>query len=163
MYRSWHGIKNAHKEFEMNLTILIVDDSKMTRRVISGIVGSRWTVCGEASDGRSGVKQFRRLKPDLVLVDLAMPDIDGIEVSRQIHAIDPSVPLILFTLMEASALQSAAREAGISRIVSKGEGWELIKAIEELSAGPEVIKNKSERRRASSGSQQKSKVAGQSH
>lgn len=146
----------------MNLTILIVDDSKMTRRVISGIVGSRWTVCGEASDGRSGVKQFRRLKPDLVLVDLAMPDIDGIEVSRQIHAIDPTVPLILFTLMDAWALQSAARAAGISRIVSKGAGWELIKAIEEVSA-KRAVKNQPGRSRASSGSQQKSKVAGQSH
>jgi DNA-binding NarL/FixJ family response regulator len=147
----------------MSLKILVVDDSRMTRRVISSLVGSRWTVCGEASDGCSAVKQFRALKPDLVLVDLAMPDIDGIEVSRQMHAIDPTVPLILFTLMDAWALQSAARAAGISRIVSKGEGWELITAIEEVSAERIVLKNKSARSRALSGSQQKSKVAEQSH
>ncbi|MBV9886024.1 MAG: response regulator transcription factor [Acidobacteria bacterium] len=129
----------------MILKILVVDDSKMTRRVTAGLIGSRWTVCGEASDGRSGISEFRRLKPDLVLVDLAMPDIDGIEVSRQMHAIDPSVPLILFTLMDAWALQSAARAAGISRIVSKSEGWELVKAIEEVAAELKARSNKLKR------------------
>jgi DNA-binding NarL/FixJ family response regulator len=72
----------------------------MTHRIVSGQVASRWAVCGEAKDGRSGVSEFRKPKPDLVLVDLAMPDIDGIEASRQMHAIDPTVPLILFTLMD---------------------------------------------------------------
>jgi DNA-binding NarL/FixJ family response regulator len=129
----------------MTLKILVVDDSKMTRRVTSGLIGSRWTVCGEACDGQSGISEFRRLKPDLVLVDLAMPDIDGIEVGRQMHAIDPSVHLILFTLMDAWALQSAARAAGISRIVSKSEGWELVKAIEEVAAEREASSNKPKR------------------
>jgi len=146
----------------MSLKILVVDDSNMTRRVISSLVGSRWTVCGEASDGRSGVKQFRTLKPDLVLVDLAMPDIDGIEVSRQMHSIDPTVPLILFTLMDAWALQSAADAAGISRIVSKSEGWELVKAIEDVAAEREAMKNKPERLRAVSAAHQKSKAASRS-
>jgi DNA-binding NarL/FixJ family response regulator len=127
----------------------------MTRRVMSGLIGSRWTVCGEASDGRSGISEFRRLKPDLVLVDLAMPDIDGIEVSRQMHAIDPNVPLILFTLMDAWALQSAARAAGISRIVSKSESWELVKAIEEVAAKREASRNKSKRTASSQRSRAK--------
>jgi CheY-like chemotaxis protein len=71
----------------MELRILIVDDSKTTRRVVSAVVSSRWTVCGQAENGKSGVKKFRKLKPDLVLLDLAMPDIDGIEAGRQMHAI----------------------------------------------------------------------------
>src|ERR1700719_5407961 len=122
----------------MQVRILIVDDSKTTRRVVSAIVNSHWTVCGQAEDGRSGVKKFRELKPDLVLLDLAMPDIDGIEAGRQMHAIDPSVPLVLFTLMDPWGLQSAAHKAGISRVVFKSEGWELIKAIEEVAAEGEV-------------------------
>jgi two-component system chemotaxis response regulator CheY len=122
----------------MSLRILVVDDSKMTRRIISGLVASRWTVCGEAKDGRSGVSEFRKLKPDMVLLDLAMPDIDGIEAGRQMHAIDPTVPLILFTLMDPWGLQSAARTAGISRVVSKSEGWELLKTIEEIATEREV-------------------------
>ena len=116
----------------MHLRILIVDDSKTTRRVLSAIVSARYTVCGEAENGKSAVKKFRTLKPDLVLLDLAMPDIDGIEVARQMHAIDPDVPLILVTLVDAWGLQSAARNAGIWRIVPKTEGWRLVESLEEI-------------------------------
>ena len=143
----------------MSLRILVVDDSKMTRRVISGLVASRWTVCGEAKDGRSGVSEFRKLKPDMVLLDLAMPDIDGIEAGRQMHAIDPTVPLILFTLMDPWGLQSAAHKAGISRVVSKSQGWELIKAIEEIAAERAVSSNKSRGSRPASRAHQQSKAA----
>lgn len=116
----------------MALRILVVDDSKTTRRVLSALVSSRWTVCGEAENGCSGVKKFRELKPDLVLLDLAMPDIDGIEAGRQMHAIDPSVPLVLFTLLDTWGLESAARNAGICKVVSKSEGWKLIESIQQI-------------------------------
>jgi CheY-like chemotaxis protein len=128
----------------MNTRILVVDDSKATRRVLSALVNSRWTVCGEAENGRAGVRKFRQLKPDLVLLDLAMPDIDGIEAARQMHAVNPSVPLILFTLLDPWGLQSAAREAGIVRVVSKSEGWELLKSIEAVLAEREVSAHQSE-------------------
>ena len=105
-----------------------------TRRVISAMIGSRWTVCGEAENGRSGVKRFRELKPDLVVLDLAMPDLDGIEVARQISAIDSSVPLVLFTLLDPWGLDGPARNAGITRIVSKTDSLQLLKSIEEIVA-----------------------------
>jgi CheY-like chemotaxis protein len=115
----------------MDLRILLVDDSETTRRVLSALVGSRWTVCGVAEDGRSAVKKFRQLKPDLVLLDLGLPDIDGLEVGRQMREIDPSVPLILFTLSDPWSLQSAARKAGICKVISKIESWKLLDSIEE--------------------------------
>ncbi len=114
----------------MQLRVLIVDDSKLTRRVLSALVSSRWTVCGEAENGCSAVKRFRELKPDLVLLDLAMPDIDGIEAGRQMHAIDPSVPLILFTLLDPWGLEGPARKAGINQIVRKSESWKLMESID---------------------------------
>jgi two-component system, NarL family, invasion response regulator UvrY len=116
----------------MNLRILVVDDSQTTRRVLSALVSSRWTVCGEAENGKSAVKQFRELKPDLVLLDLGMPDIDGLEVGRQMHSVDPSVPLILFTLSDPWSLEGAARNAGICRVISKSESWKLMDSIEEI-------------------------------
>jgi two-component system, chemotaxis family, chemotaxis protein CheY len=116
----------------MSLRILVVDDSKTTRRVLSAIVSTRWTVCGLAENGCTAVKRFRELKPDLVLLDLAMPDIDGIEAGRQMHAIDPEVPLIAVTLLDPWGLESAARNAGIRRVISKSEGWKLVAAIEEV-------------------------------
>src|SRR5260370_10371296 len=77
-------------EMSSALRILIVDDSDVTRRILGTIVRSRhWTVCGEAEDGGSGVKKFHELKPDLVLLDLAMLDMDGIEAARLISRSDP--------------------------------------------------------------------------
>ena len=61
-----------------------------------------------------------------------MPDIEGIEAGRQIHAIDPSVPSVLFTLLDPWGLESAARNAGICKIVSKSEGWKLVESIEQI-------------------------------
>ncbi len=115
----------------MDLRILIVDDSDVTRRILSTIVRSRnWTVCGEAADGWSGVEQFRELKPDLVLLDLAMPDMDGIEAARLISGSDPTVPIILFTVLDLEGLETRAHQAGICAVVSKAEGWNLLKSIE---------------------------------
>lgn len=118
----------------MDLRILVVDDSEATRRVVSALVGSRWTVCGVAENGKAAVKKFRQLKPDLVLLDLGLPDIDGLEVGRQISAIDPTVPLILFTLSDPWSLESAARRAGICRVISKIESWKLLDSIEQVIA-----------------------------
>jgi DNA-binding NarL/FixJ family response regulator len=114
---------------------LIVDDSETIRRMLGAILRSRhWTVCGEAEDGQSGVKQFRELKPDVVLLDLSMPDITGIEAAKLMSAIDPTVPLILFTILEIEGIENTAREAGIRAIVPKIEAWNLIRSIESLFA-----------------------------
>jgi CheY-like chemotaxis protein len=113
------------------LRILIVDDSDVTRRILKVIVRSRhWTVCGEAESGWSGVKKFNELKPDLVLLDLAMPDIDGVEAAKWMSALDPAVPIIMFTILNVNGLEEAAHDAGICAVVSKGECWSLLKSIE---------------------------------
>ena len=119
------------------LRILIVDDSDVARRILATIVRSRhWDVCGEAEDGWSGVKKFHELKPDLVLLDLAMPDMDGIEAARLMSGSDPSVPIILFTVLDLEGLETRARNAGICAVVSKAQGWNLLKSIETaISSG----------------------------
>jgi CheY-like chemotaxis protein len=142
----------------MQVRILIVDDSKATRRVVSAIVNSHWTVCGQAENGRSGVKKFRELKPDLVLLDLAMPDIDGLEAGRQMHAIDPSVPLVLFTLLDPWGLESAARNAGICKVVSKTEGWKLIESIQQIVTESQSLRSGQAKSKAAPG-RTKSKAA----
>ena len=115
------------------MRILIVDDSDITRRILATILRSRhWTVCGEAENGWSGVKKFQELKPDVVLLDLAMPDINGIEAAKRMSAPDSTVPLILFTILEIEGIERAAREAGIRAIVPKTEVWNLIGSIERV-------------------------------
>jgi DNA-binding NarL/FixJ family response regulator len=119
----------------MNLRILIVDDSETTRRILRAIVHSReWTVCGEAENGRSGVAKFEELKPDLVLVDLALPDINGLEAAKSMAAVDPKIPLVLFTVLDMPGLAEPARRAGISEVVSKAQAWDLVSTIERVVA-----------------------------
>jgi DNA-binding NarL/FixJ family response regulator len=114
------------------IKILIVDESEITRRILGTILCSRhWTVCGEADTGWSGIEKFQELKPDVVLLDLSMPDISGIEAAKWMSATDPTVPLILFA-SEIKGIENAAREAGIRAIVSKSEAWNLIGSIETL-------------------------------
>jgi DNA-binding NarL/FixJ family response regulator len=113
------------------MRILIVDDCETTRRILRVIARSRdWTVCGEAESGRSGIREFQRVKPDVVLIDLAMPDINGIETAKRMSVLNPSVALILFTVLNAEGLEEAAQDAGISSIVSKAQAWDLIGAVE---------------------------------
>jgi len=116
------------------LRILIVDDSETTRRIVGTILRSRhWTICGEAEDGRTGVEKFQKLKPDVVLLDLSMPDMTGIEAAQQMSAADPKASLILFTILEIKGIGDAARKAGIRTIVPKSEAWNLIANIEQIA------------------------------
>jgi two-component system, chemotaxis family, chemotaxis protein CheY len=121
----------------MSLRIMVVDDSQATRRIVTALVGSRWTVCGSAENGKMAVTKYAELKPDLVLLDLGMPDIDGIEVGRQIHAIDASARMILFTLSDPWGLEAPARKAGFMQVISKSEPWKLLDSIKEIVAAIE--------------------------
>lgn len=115
----------------MSLRVLIVDDSETTRRILGAIIRSQyWSVCGEAENGWSGVRKFEELKPDVVVLDLSMPDISGIEAAKWMNESGPTVPLILFTVLETAGIESAAKQAGIRAIVSKGQVWKLLTSIE---------------------------------
>ena len=131
-----HGYFEARSAFmnrrqSLELRVLVVDDSETMRRLLRSIIDSRqWVLCGEAENGSNGVKQFQELKPDLVLIDLALPDMNGIEVAHRMSSLDRSVPLVLFTVLDVEGLESAARKAGICQVVSKAQVWDLIKGIE---------------------------------
>jgi CheY-like chemotaxis protein len=130
-----HVMELAKMASLKDLRILIVDDSDTTRRILGTIVRSReWTVCGEAENGWTGVKKFNELMPDLVLLDFAMPDINGIEVATWMSASNPTVPIIMFTILNLDGFERAARNAGICAVVFKGECWTLLRSIETAVA-----------------------------
>jgi two-component system, chemotaxis family, chemotaxis protein CheY len=118
------------------LRVLVVDDSEMTRRILRMLLGSRdWTVC-EAEGGWAGVEKFEELKPDVVVLDLAMPEMDGIKTAQLMSACDPSVPIILFTIHGFEGVESSATKSGISAVVPKNNAWSLIPQIEKLAHLP---------------------------
>ncbi len=94
---------------------------------------SSWRVCGEASDGREGVAKAQELKPDLVVLDLSMPVMNGLEAARVLSRQMPDLPLIMCSLHTDQILEKEASAAGIRTIVSKGENMsELVGKAQAL-------------------------------
>jgi DNA-binding NarL/FixJ family response regulator len=101
--------------------ILIVDDNASVRRLLRVAFedGSGREVCGEAENGREAIEKARELKPDLIVLDLAMPIMNGLEAAPVLKRMLPSVPIILFTLYGDEYLEQVASSAGVTAIVSK--------------------------------------------
>lgn len=112
--------------------ILIADDHGPVRLGLRALIESHseWTVCGEAVSGRDAVQKARELKPDLVIMDITMPDLNGLEVTRQILRDVPRTEVLVFTMHESEQMVRAALEAGAQAYLSKTATWrELTKAI----------------------------------
>jgi len=103
--------------------ILIVDDNDVVRKIVRGILEEEdgWEVCGEAANGREAIEKARQLTPDVIVLDLAMPVMDGLQAARELTQILPAVPLLMFTNFESTCLKQEALSAGISALVSKSE------------------------------------------
>ena len=117
--------------------ILIVDDSPMIRKLVRACVEAQpgWTVCGEAANGQEAILVAQRCQSNLVIMDLSMPVMNGLEAASILHKLMPSVPLILFTFFSTSNLESKAFEAGYSKIILKTQSLnELVGTVRSLVA-----------------------------
>ena len=117
----------------MSARILIADDHAAVRQMLKLIVETHagWQVCGEAENGVEAVAKAVALNPDLIIMDLAMPVMDGIRASREILAAAPSMPILMHTLHYSPELELEAKKVGIRRVVAKAEGGEkLLTALE---------------------------------
>jgi DNA-binding NarL/FixJ family response regulator len=101
--------------------ILIVDDSPMVRRMVRGSVESKtdWQVCGEAENGQEAVRMVEELNPDLVVLDLSMPVMNGLEAARHIAVNAPNTALLMYTMQDSSQLLKEAEAAGINEVITK--------------------------------------------
>jgi CheY-like chemotaxis protein len=111
--------------------ILFADDSPAVRKALAQLLAGTYSVF-EAEDGRAALARARELRPDLIILDLAMPAMDGLSAAREISKILPEVPILLYTMHWASSLALAAREFGIRKVISKGQSEELLAQIEQL-------------------------------
>ena len=119
----------------MSKQILVVDDSDTCRRVTRLFLESQLDleVCGEAVDGVDAIEKANALKPDLVIIDLAMPRMNGVEAASELRAMMPRVPIVLFTMYDDAVGRALAVSAGASRVVSKPDGgWKLVECVRNL-------------------------------
>jgi len=116
------------------MKVLIVDDSPAVRRIVRVLFedDTTFAVCGEAENGREGLEKAEELRPDLVVMDLIMPVMNGLDAARAIRLIMPSVPIVLLTGNSDLLTLAEARSVGISVVVSKTEMAILVEAAREL-------------------------------
>lgn len=115
--------------------ILIADDHEIVRRGIRPLIETEWgwEICGEAVEGRQAVSMALELKPDIVIVDVAMPELSGVEVTRQIKRELSETEVLVFTGQDSEALVHQLLSAGARGIVLKSESAaHLIPAIKAL-------------------------------
>jgi DNA-binding NarL/FixJ family response regulator len=118
------------------LHVLIVDDHEVVRRGLRALIESHpgWEVCGEATTGREAVQKASNLKPNMVVMDIAMPELNGLEATRQILKAIPRTPVLILTVHESEQVVHEVLKAGAQGIVLKSDASrDLVAAIEALS------------------------------
>jgi DNA-binding NarL/FixJ family response regulator len=117
------------------LRILIADDHEVARRGIRALLESHpgWEVCAEAADGREAVNAASRLKPDLVLLDIGMPSLNGLDATRQILAAEPDTRVLILTMHDSEQVVREVLAAGARGFLLKSDaGRDLVAAVEAL-------------------------------
>ena len=120
------------------LRILVADDHELVRRGIRGQLRARrgWIIVGEAMNGRETVEKVSKLKPDVAIIDISMPDLDGLQVTRQIREAAPSTEIVILTMHESDQMVRRVLEAGARGYVLKSDlAAHLVKAVNDVSAG----------------------------
>ena len=109
----------------MPYTILVVDDNSAIRQSLRHCIEQSpdWKVCGEAENGAVAVERVKELNPDVVVLDLQMPVMNGIEAARQISIVAPNTTMVMFTMHCSEQLVKEAQAAGIREVVSKSSGF----------------------------------------
>ena len=116
-------------------SILLVDDNDVVRKIARLFLETQTDleICGEAVDGADAIEQAQRLKPDLIILDLAMPNMNGAEAAPIIKRMLPKVPIILFTLYKEQIGSVLFSKLGIDAVFSKPDGgWKLVECVREL-------------------------------
>ena len=118
----------------MAARILLVDDFQRIRTGIRSLLTTEFLeVCGEAANGREAVERVCELRPDLVLLDIVMPVMNGLDAAHEIHRIAPSTKIVFLTIEDTPQAAALARLAGADGLVSKAAaGRELIPTLRRL-------------------------------
>jgi DNA-binding NarL/FixJ family response regulator len=121
----------------MAVTVLLADDHVVVRQALKLLVeGAGYTVVGEASDGQEAVRRVRELSPQVAVLDMAMPVLNGLDAGREIHQASPGTRILLLTSRSDERLLLEALQAGFSGCVLKSFGAEhLIRALRDVMAG----------------------------
>ena len=127
----------------MRPRILIVDDHEIVREGVRGLIRRsrpEWEISGEATNGQDAIEAVKRLRPDIVVLDITMPVMSGLEAAALIAGLDPRPRILMFTMHESDRLSAEVRQAKAQGYVLKSQAARnLIRAIERLLLGGEFF------------------------
>jgi len=114
--------------------ILLVDDNPSVRHYLRAILEQQtsWQVCGEARTGAEALQKVRDALPDLILLDYQMPDLNGVDIAKQICDLFPKIPILMVTLHLSRQLAETARLAGVRGACAKQDIGSVVEAVETL-------------------------------
>src|ERR1700676_3238974 len=121
------------------MKILVADDHDIIRRGLKQLLTSRpgWEVCGEARTGREAVELAEQLKPEVVVMDISMPDLNGLEAARRILRSSPKIGILILTLHFSDQLVRDIVEAGARAYIMKSDAdRDLVSAVDALANHP---------------------------
>jgi DNA-binding NarL/FixJ family response regulator len=121
----------------MKLRILLADDHEIVRRGLRSLLEKHegWEVCGEASDGREALAMAQQLRPDVVIVDIGMPHLNGLDTTRQLLQLDPHFKVIVLTITDSDQVIREALNAGARGFILKSDAArDLVSAVEALQS-----------------------------
>ena len=117
----------------MSARILLVDDVEVVRSTLRSLL-AEYTICGEAENGLVALDQVRQLKPDVVVLDITMPVMNGLKATVEIRRFAPSTKIILFTINDTPEAQEAARMVGADAVVPKSRaGTDLLPTVQRFT------------------------------
>jgi DNA-binding NarL/FixJ family response regulator len=116
------------------LRILLADDFAVVRTGLKKLLGDsgQWDVCGEADNGLSAVEKAVELNPDVIVLDITMPVMNGLEAAREIRRLAPRTKIVIFSMHDSARMAQEAKQAGADAYVTKSSG---IEDIERTIAG----------------------------
>jgi len=114
--------------------ILVVDDNPAVRHYLRAILEqqSSWRVCDEARTGREALQRVQKMLPDVVLLDFQMPDLNGLDVAKQIFQLFPDIPILMVTIHFSKQLAEAAQRVGIRGACAKSDVGSIVEAVDAL-------------------------------
>jgi DNA-binding NarL/FixJ family response regulator len=114
--------------------IMVADDNPAIRRCLRGLLDQHadWLVCDEASNGKEAVERFKTTKPDLLVIDFQMPEMNGLDAARRIFALSPRTPILMVTIHTSKQLNEEARKVGIRGACAKADINSVVDAVGAL-------------------------------